>query len=349
MLASKGFHTASTRVILMTNDDVPLYELPNVEGGTIEYSTYADVRSSGSIQVRGYRDRFFWMNYRLQPIYTLDGVDYPLGVFLPTVPGDSWSDTSVNWDIELSDKLSILAGANLDASLSLPAGTNVITAVRDLIERSGERAGALTPSSETLRGDVTWDIDTNLLQCVNDLLRGAGFRPLWCDGNGQFQVTPAVSADQRPTVFTYIEGENAEFGPNIRREQDIYAIPNRVIVKSSASADAEGLVSVATNENPDSPFSFVSLGRWKDHVENGVEATSQQALDDYARLRLANLTSAIANVDIEHVFNGTTLDDVVEVIVDTAGIGHRFTVGQYSVSLDETALVKTTLREVAKI
>jgi len=335
--------------MLLNNDDVPLYELPNVEGGSIDFSTYAEVRSSGSLQVRGYRDRFFWLNYRLQPIYTLDGVDYPLGVFVPSVPGDSWDDFSINWSIELSDKLSILSGSSLDETLSIPAGTPVIDAVRSLIERSGESAGSLTPSTETLRGDATWDLGTSLLRCINDLLRGAGFRPLWCNGNGQFQVTPQVPADQRPVVWTYEEGENAEFGTKFSREQDIYAIPNRVIVNSTESADAEGLVAVATNENPDSPFSYVNLGRWKDHVETGVETTSQQALEDYAWLRLSNLSSVIANLDLEYVFNGTDLDDAVRVVVPSAGIDELYTVGQYTVSLDETTLVKATLREVAKI
>lgn len=340
-------------VLLSTRQGTPLGELRGVLGGQVDASAYATVKSTGSLTVKdtGQIVGGNWSQYRVQPVYTVNGIDYPLGVFLPSTTSDDWDDRTRTWTVELADKTSILDRAVLGEFYTVPAGSNVVATVKSLIERSGETAGSITPSDQVTLGTLTFEPKDTLLSVINDLLSAANFFSLWCDGEGQYQVTPSTSVADRPITAEFVDGLDgtALYTPAFSREQDIQSIPNRVIAISSSDADQPAMIARAENHNPDSGFSYESIGYWIDHVEESVETTSQAALQEYAQRRLESLSSAVANIEIGHWFEPIMFNNAVRFRSTPAGLDGRYTVSKCSIPLAELGLMKTTLREVVQV
>ncbi|WP_435298543.1 hypothetical protein [Timonella sp. A28] len=333
-----GHRVTSWHVQLVDNSGALIGLLNEVSGGTLSFSSASTIKTSGTVIVQG--GTVDWTKVRLQPVLVINSEEYPLGIFIPSAPSQTVTSAGSNGAVELLDRLTVLAEDVTDAWMSLPVGTVVTTAITEIIASTGENPGAITPSTAATRTVMTWEPATPKLRIINDLLDAAGFFSLWCDTDGQYQVTPYASPQDRPIAWVFGTSTREVHSPTYTSEQDLYAIPNRVVAVSSAAGEAEELVAVATNENPESPYSYQSRGRWITHPEQNVETTGQSALLAYAQRRLQELSSATATRVIKHGYLPLRLNDAV--IFD----GKRHVVTSMSIPLDPTKLVETTLREV---
>lgn len=345
----RGHRNHGIKIRVRTPSGLLVGELDGVDGGTIDFSAAASVKGSGSMTVRDVGQTVDWVSDLFQPVYIVDGIEYPLGVFVASVPTDDWDDEGRVWDVELMDRTSILDRSALETSLSIPAGANVVDSVTAVIGMAGIDPGAITPSTHTLRGNLVWEAGTTLLKVVNELLDSVNFFSLYCDGDGRFQVAPYVEPSRRAVRVNFVDGANCTYTPKWKGEQDIYSIPNRVIAVTASSADEPALTAVARNENPESPFSFQGRGRWVDEVIADVEAADQATLNAYVARRLVELSSATATREITHLFEDLAVNDAVRFTHSPAGVDARHVVTNISVPLNEVGLVKTTLREVAEV
>jgi hypothetical protein len=199
---------------------------------------------------------------------------------------------------------------------------------------------------------VTWDAGTTRLKIINDLLDAANYFSLWCDGHGRYRATKYQAPKDRTPIYRaqapLVAGESSLFSPDWEDDHDIYGVPNRYVAIQTGDGDDEGLTAVATNEDPDSRFSFDARGRWITEVEDGVEATGQAALDAYAERKLAAATDVESKISISHVYLADLL--VNEVVEFSAGDldGILTTVTNTEVTLDPAELVKTKLRKVVR-
>jgi len=101
------------------------------------------------------------------------------------------------------------------------------------------------------------------------------------------------------------------------------------------------------NEDPKSRFSYEARGRWVTHVETGVEATGQQVLDDLANRRLIDRSTPAASIEFQHLPVPLQPNDLVE--FSSQGVVARAVVQKWGMSLDASALAKTTIREVVDL
>lgn len=329
--------------------EVYLGHIEGVVGGSLEFAVPRSVKGAGTLNVIDYNQNIDWLTTRIKISCTVNGYEWDLGVFVPSVPKEAWSATGRAWSIELLDKTCILDQDAVTGSFSLPEGTNVINAVRSLIQSTGETAtSAITNTSQTLKNGLVWEPGTSKLRIINDLLDTAGYFALWCDGSGMFRAEPYTLPKSRPSVweFSDITGPKI-YLPEFEREQDIYAIPNRVVAVSQTNSEEPSLVSTASNTDPNSPYSYQNRGRWIVHTETGVEVTSQQALNTYASKRLVDLSSVQATFTIRHapvplyLNNVTTFTRTPSDIINRKGA-----VQSMKISLDPTDLMETTFREV---
>lgn len=334
-----GNRRVGRRVDLQTNQGAPLGTFSGVTQGAIIMSTASTIKSSGTIQVENVVGRD-WTQVRLAPFHIINDIEYPLGVFIASTPNfleSTWGTTRV---LEVYDRLAALAEDATDAWITFPTGTVVTTAVTDLITSTGEKAGAVTPSAATLRTDQTFEPGTSKLAIINDLLDAAGFFSIWCDEHGQYQLTPYTAPQNRPIAWTFEDSTKAVHSPEHSGTEDLYKIPNRVVAVAQGIGDVPDLVSVAVNENPDSPYSFQSRGRWITTTISDAKATSQAVLDAYAQRRLQELSSVTATKIIKHGYLPLRLNDAV------LFKGRRHVVTRMEIPLDSTELMQTTLREV---
>jgi hypothetical protein len=333
-------------------------------GGSITWDAYASVKGGGSITVRDLSQGVDWLNVRIRIVVerrlggtSVEVVEHPIGVFLPSAPVEQWDSFGREWTVELADKLAILdqdvvVADGKPVSYSVPAGANIVDTIKDLITDAGESVAAIEPDATALNKGLIWEAGTTRLRIINDLLNAGNFFSLWCDGAGQYRVVPYVPPRQRapvfnnPTPFSY--GNDSFMSPKWSRDRDIYKVPNRYVVVGQGDGEAEALTAVATNTNPDSPFSYANRGnRWITASETGVEAVDQAALDAYARRQLSAATSVTASVEVEHLFFPQMLvNSLVRFVNPDAGLDIWCAVIKTSIELDPIKLCKSTLRDM---
>lgn len=354
---------AHFRIDLLDRYEHLVGELEGVEpGGSLSWSSQSSVHGSGSIPVNDVGQNVDWLNARLKvTAVTQDDTnsdhETPLGVFLPALPESAWSDRHRSWDVDLSDKTSILDTDTITDSsgnaktYSLTKGTNVIKTVKAIIADAGEESPAIEADNDaTLSSDMTWEPDTTRLKIINDLLDAANYFSLWCDGQGQYQASKYRDPKDRTPIYDmdapFYDGHTSLLAPEWSYSHDIYAIPNRYVALVAGDEDDEGLNAVATDEDPDSPFSYQSRGRWVTKTDSEAEATDQKALDAYAKRMLESAQQTDTKLDVEHVYLPKLL--VNSVIGFSAGDlqGILTSVSNTEVTLDPTATVKTTLKKV---
>lgn len=314
-----------------------------------------------------FEQRVDWLNARIRPmirIARLGGGDDPLGtlvpvgVFLCAAPVEQWEVTGLTRQVELADKLSILDQdiASGDpsgiAAYALDTGTNIINTVKALIAETGEVAPAIAPDAKVLASPMVWEIGATRLKVVNDLLDAAGYFSLYCDGQGQYQATPYVQPADRVPVYSSIapfsSGPQSLMDPSWTRDRDIYSIPNRYLLVGQGNGTNPALTSLATNVDPDSPYSFPSRGRWVTVTEVGVEAASQAELDTLARARLSRATSVTNQLTVKHAFlPDLHVNSVIRFVNPDSGLDTYCYVVNTTITFDPTALCQTVMRLVA--
>jgi hypothetical protein len=316
-----------------------------VTGGGITASTAATIKTSGTIQVHS-PENIDWTQVRVRPILTINSEDYPLGTYIPSTPVIESDGKNSQAVIHLLDKLCVIDQDRIDGYETATAGTMITDFVAAVIESTGETAATITPTSEVIRADLVHEPGTSKLRIINDTLDAANYFSLWCDWEGNYQVTPYRAPQDRPIAWTF-SNKNAVHLPATTREQDIYSIPNKTVIVSQETGDEPALIGIAENTNPASPYSFQARGRWITHTETGVETTGQTALDDYAARRLQELSSATATHTIRHGFLPLNLNDAC--VIDFRGEPVRAVVTKMDIPMDPTALMTTTLREVVDL
>lgn len=344
--------TTLPRVRLLTMNESDIGELWGFTGGEIEYVANRTVRGAGTLTIVDRGQNIDWVTTRVKPSLTINGYTWNLGVFVPSVPQEHWTDTGRFWTVDLLDKTSILDQDAVEKTYTVKAGTNVVNTVRALINSAGEKTtSAITDSSETLNKGLVWEPGTSKLRIINDLLDAIGYFSLWCDDLGRFRVEPYVYPDARPVAWDFSDQyEPRLYLSDFTREADIYSVPNRVVAVSQPDSKDESMIAVASNEDPKSEFSYQRRGRWIVHTETGVEVTSQSALNTYAAKKLSNLSSVVATIDIQHAPVPIWLNQVVYFTRTPADIHkERLTVQGMRIPLSATELMTSTLRETTRI
>lgn len=337
---------------LLDNSEAPSGGLAGVKGGVLEWHANAPVHGGGKITVVSLgRSEVDWLNSRVHIVMHIEGKgEYPLGVYIPSAPAENWDDMNLTLDVELLDKCSILDSDYVLNTHSIEPGTNVTQAVRNLIESTGEHAGSITETEHETPKALLWESGTSKLQIINDLLEAAGFFSLQVDGNGKFRAVRFRAPKNRPLAHEFKDDVDSIYSPAFTYERDIYSIPNKVVLIAPGDGDEEAMRGVATNMNPNSPYSYQRRGRWIIDVVKGVEATSQEALDERALARLESLTSSNGTVSINHAplpWLGVT--EVVRFKRDEADLDMRAVVASTQIELDAMALQRTALQEVADV
>lgn len=371
-VALSGARVTTYRFDVLDNDENLLGTARSVQpGGSVSWDVTAAIKGGGSITVTDLGQNIDWLNVRIRPMAVLSragGGDDPAGttaacgVFIPSAPVENWSATGREWKVELLDKCSVLdqdIPTDADGSpvaYTAPVGTNVVAAVIALIQSAGEATPAIGPGPGELSSALVWDMGTTKLKIINDLLAAASYLSLWCDGQGQYQVTSYVPPSQRPVVYDlmapFTKGPTSLMAPTFTRDRDIYSIPNRYVVVGQRDGEDTSPVlgdgmAVATNEDPASPYSFAARGRWITTVETGVESASQDDLTVYAQRQLANAMAVTSTLTVGHIFlPDIRVNAVVRFVNGDASMDTLCTVTNTTIPFDPVALAQSTMQEV---
>lgn len=228
-----------------------------------------------------------WLTDEIQPVMIVNGLPYPLGVFIPTTQSLS-VDTGSRVNIQAYDRCQRVLDTNSAAPVYWPRGTLYLDAVEQLLSASGINTVFTTPNTAVFaepRED--WDAGTPYLTIVNDLLAEINYRPLFFDENGAAVLEP-VSIPEAAQIRHTLDDADPETMVvlPITRTNDTFSAPNKFIVFCANPEKSENMVAVAVNDNPQSPISTVRRGREIVSVSTVDNIASQTELQAYAdRLR----------------------------------------------------------------
>lgn len=330
---------------LLDGSDRPLRSLDGVTGGRAEVVAQSPLGGSGDLVIEERGQGIDWLSHRIQVTFHDGDVSWPVGTFLFAAPTARHTAVGVTYDVGLLTKMNIPAEDTTDARHTVTAGSAIIPEVVALIQSTGESRIAATDTGATLTADLTWDAGESKLKIINDLLQAAGYWSLWCDGAGQFRVEPYVNPQDRPVAHRFVHGPTSIHYPDWQREQDLASVPNLVVVKTHGDADSDGLVGVAKNEDPGSPFSFQARGRWISPRVETVEADSQATIDLIAARKLRDLMDPVAKLAVTHDMIPLEPNHLVEFIPED-GVTRLATVQRMSFDFRPFTDIRAEWREV---
>lgn len=318
--------------------------------GRVDWNVNATIRSSCSLTVEDLAG-YDWRQVRVRIRYVLDGPgggEWPIGVFLPATPTEQW-DVARSESVEMYDKMVILEDDKTATAWAYSKGQNLIAAVVQVIQSTGETSIQIPPSSKTLSASMTWEVGTSKLRIVNDLLEAADYFSIWCDGMGRYRSDPYSAPGDRPVVWDFVDHpQTSIYLSRFEREQDGFHVPNRVVmIGRSEDQETPPPYATAQNQDPDSEWSFQARGRWITYTEEGVEAADGETLDSLAARKLRDLTGASRTLTLRHAMIPLDPNDVVRVRADEV-LDTLASVQTMQVDLETGAIVTSTLREVQK-
>lgn len=290
--------------------------------------------------------------------------EIPWGTFLLEKASEEWEDTGRIWKLSLLDRTTVPSQDVVDQSYAVAAGTNILQEVRSILASSGEYMNVDQSVDLATRSGMVWEAGTSKLNIINDLLDAAGYNSLWMDGWGNFQATPRVLPADRSIEYELLTGVSRElvdgsksiYGSDWTRERDSFGVPNKVIaIQAAGGEDEQALVGQWTNEDPSSPYSYPSRGRWVpwvlDSVDcpEGTEAEILAFLEARARATLVQMSAVQAEVKVEHLPIPVRVGDVLRFANTRAGIDARHVITRLDLDTSPTGLMKSTLQEVISL
>lgn len=346
---------------ILSLEGTPVGKLDDRIDGTVTFSTDSRIKSAGRLTFIGKVSPDWWIRHLLQITVNVNGYEWPLGVFVPSVPKRIYSTSDIRQTVELHDKLLWLEEDAVPQAYSLPTGTNLRDKVVELIKSVGEtnvnvtefvpkpRPGGGVWSDGTNKRPMTWDAGTPKLTIINDILDYIGYFSLSCDGNGQFRARPYQIPSERPVSWELHEGVGAVHSTHWAYEEDIASIPNRVVYTTQDAAPKDGtkiplLTSSLENRDPKSPYSYPSRGRWVTYVKTDAEALSQKELDQMVARRMRNAQKPVAKVTVDNALLPFELNDIVS--FRSGDIELFMSVRRMEITLEPGTLMQTTLRRV---
>jgi hypothetical protein len=285
---------------LLDGSDRPLGTLDGVTGGSAEVVAQAVLGGSGKLVIEERGQGIDWMSNRVRAVFSNGTDEWPVGTYLFSSPTEQHTAFGVIYDVGLLTKMNIPQEDTVSTRYSVTAGTQVIPRVVTLLQSTGETRIAATSSDAVLTAPLTWEAGTSKLTIINDLLQAAGYWSLWCDGNGLFRIEPYTNPADRPVAYSFEHGEASVHYPDWGREQDHTSVPNRFLAIGQGDEEDPPLIGVATNEDPDSPYSYQSRGRWITATEEGVEGETQAVFDQYAARKLREAMAPVARLTVDH-------------------------------------------------
>lgn len=225
---------------------------------------YDDRLAIKSIEIRqeaaGERE-INWMTDRIRPVLIINGTEYPCGVFIATTPERSFSGGREILNIEAYSPLYLANRVQIEGAYTIPAGTNYIAAVQELLRVAGITLYSAEATDHVLSTDrADWPVGTSVLTVINQLLSEINYRAAWVDMTGTVRLTKYTAPAPENIRHTYVQGEYSIVSGDVTATTDYFDKAN-VFRAVCSSPDLEApLVATAENNDPASPYSTVSLG-----------------------------------------------------------------------------------------
>lgn len=281
-------------------------QLPNVISAAVNLSNFRDHTWELSLECEA-TDAFDPLSdYVLAALDVSTAMDpirrYYLGLYRFFLPEADDQPEGRYWSLAGMSPEMLLIEDVATTGWRVAAGTNVMTAVRDVIASVGVPASriSLPPSTKTVPAGLYLDPikdgeEARKIRIANKLLSIAGYEALQTTKEGQFFAVEAQPLSKREASAHYgppKAGDDMLLRRGIPQRYSADGFANEVLVKSQDPNQEPQIVGIARNEDPASPVSIPRLGREVTQVVTATTLADQQVADRLAEAELERSSAA---------------------------------------------------------
>jgi hypothetical protein len=275
-----------------------------------------------------------------------------LGVFrLSKVTIKDDSSGAINIDIETFDLSRTVARDKFISPYVIAPGTNVITAIRDILDRTFQELNYDSVSTSlTTTAPRVYDIGDDPWESVTDLATSIGCE-IYFSQTGDVVIAPSADIDDLPSPkFTYIEGDNCTMLDLSKTFTDEPGFNGVVVTGESPGDELPPVRAVAWDEEPTSvtyhlgPYGEVPLF-YQDQIIKTTD-DAQVAANQLLKSQLG----FFSQIEITGVVNPAyEAGDVIQVVRERSHVSGLYVVDAFNIPLSADGTQRMTLRERRKI
>lgn len=263
-------------------NNVPLKEIEAAGPGTLTMDVDSELKTS----FRGTFWAYSGVNFisdRLHIDAEINGESVSLGIYCVTTETPTSSGGLRTVQIEAYSLLWILSRCRIEERTTYSAGTLYTSVIQGLIQAAGLSDYYVTPSSLTLATDrEDWDLGTDYLTIINDLLGEMNYNTLFVTAEGQIRAEPYTAPTISGVTHTYTEGRDSLILADYQVNNDFFDKANVFICICDNPELPATLRAESVNADPNSPYSTVNLGRRVPSITYVDNTPSQTELQSYA-------------------------------------------------------------------
>lgn len=255
--------------------------------GNIAFNASAEIAGTASFKIAEEEIKTFReIDLCIAPYFKIlspDGwLSYQLGIYIMTSPRRSDENSKIYQSVDCYDKSIILKEDKLTDRLYIAAGSKYVREVQKIIASAGITKVDIESTNLTCSTELEFEIGTDKLSVINDLLYAINYNPLHFDRTGTAVSSRYIEPSGRETEEEYITNDLSIIKSGAEQHQDLYNIPN-VIIRYTDDPDMPQLRSEYINDKSDNVLSTVSRGRKIVDIESVDDIADQVTLDAYVR------------------------------------------------------------------
>lgn len=343
------------RYELLSKEDVKLGEL-KAQPGRVALNSLAEIKRTAVFQITEQEGQDIdWLSDRIRPVFCLqmpDGgiAEWPLGVFILSSPTRKDENKQIKRSIEAYDSSLILKEDKFTDRYFIPAGTKYTAAVIDILNAAGIWKINIIDHPGTLAADREFEIGTEKLFAVNELLAAINYTSLWVDENGYFVAQPYVLPSNRDPEYEYRTNDLSIIHPGATEELDLFGVPNKWVRYVSDPDRAVVLQSEYINDLSTSPTSTISRGRSIVDIDAVEDIVDQTTLDEFTKRIAYNASQVYGRFDFSTaLMPHHSYYNCLFIEHSDFGISHKYMESSWAMDLQAGGTMTHSCRRVIQI
>jgi hypothetical protein len=283
--------------------------------GMLEPYNAPEIRNVATSELKmSFRGEFFadaakdidWIRDRIRPVLVINGTEYPCGVFIATTVGKQQIAGETVLSLEGYSPLYLASRVKIEGEYTIRKGTNYIAAVQELLWKAGIHFFAAEDTDLKMAEDrADWPSGTTVLTVVNQLLSEINYRSAWADLSGVVRLTKYKTVSAGNVQHTYAAGKYSIVSADASAGTDYFDKANVFRAVCSSPDLEEPLAVTVENDDPNSPYSTVSMGIRILREEYVDSVPDEKTLRDRAMIMLEKSMQTIETVEFVTALNPT--------------------------------------------